>query len=271
MSTYSEPTTNAAARPHQHSDTLTSSSPVELSQLDASAMAQQPHTEPYPTSISPMTPGVETFATPPQSARHSTFGAAPPPGQTGDNNQAGDREEEQAQAGLREGTTTLTTDGATDEKGEAIHDADNERAGVQPVGVATGGIGPATSTNNLPATADASSAAMKDAVYITLLNPSGVKHLFVINSAYLAKHNIGQTDPWKISVYTLKELIWRDWREEWEERPTSPGSVRLICFGRLLGDRDVLKGESPFLASTDRDRKFTTMNVQGVGWKPASS
>jgi len=34
----------------------------------------------------------------------------------------------------------------------------------------------------------------------------------------------------------------REWREEWEGRPSSPSSIRLIHFGRLLDDKMALKG-----------------------------
>jgi len=42
-------------------------------------------------------------------------------------------------------------------------------------------------------------------------------------------------------VYTLKELILREWREEWEAQPSSPSSIRLIFFGKLLDDKIPLK------------------------------
>jgi len=51
----------------------------------------------------------------------------------------------------------------------------------------------------------------------------------------------GQKDPLTISVYTLKELILREWREEWEAKPSSPSSIRLIFYGRLLDDKTALK------------------------------
>ena len=56
----------------------------------------------------------------------------------------------------------------------------------------------------------------------------------------------GKKDPLSISVYTLKELILREWREEWEVKPSSPSSIRLIFFGRLLDDSVQLKGMSVF-------------------------
>lgn len=53
----------------------------------------------------------------------------------------------------------------------------------------------------------------------------------------------GGKDPFSISVYTLKELILREWREEWNDRPASPSSIRLIHFGKLLEDKEQLKSE----------------------------
>jgi hypothetical protein len=52
-----------------------------------------------------------------------------------------------------------------------------------------------------------------------LLSSTGTRHPYRIDQKYLAKRNVtaenesGDFDPFVISVYTLKELIWRDWRE----------------------------------------------------------
>jgi hypothetical protein len=80
-------------------------------------------------------------------------------------------------------------------------------------------------------------------VIITLLLITGARHPYKIDERYLKKRNVNveDMDPYNISVYTLKELIWRDWREEWEPRPTSPSSIRLIHFGRMLDDKIPLK------------------------------
>ncbi|KAF2632207.1 ubiquitin-like protein [Macroventuria anomochaeta] len=80
-------------------------------------------------------------------------------------------------------------------------------------------------------------------VVIMLLLTTGARHPYKIDEKYLKKRNVTveQMDPYNISVYTLKELIWRDWREEWEPRPTSPSSIRLIHFGRMLDDKSPLK------------------------------
>lgn len=84
---------------------------------------------------------------------------------------------------------------------------------------------------------------------ITLLLTSGARHPYKIDEKYLTKRNVnvpgvtesGKKDPLSISVYTLKELILREWRDEWEAQPSSPSSIRLIFFGRLLDDKVPLK------------------------------
>ncbi|KAK5008768.1 hypothetical protein LTR16_005577, partial [Cryomyces antarcticus] len=87
------------------------------------------------------------------------------------------------------------------------------------------------------------------AVIITLLLTSSARHPYKIDEKYLKKRGVkadideaGVVDPFSISVYTLKELIWRDWRDEWEQRPTSPSSIRLIHFGKMLDDKSQLRG-----------------------------
>jgi hypothetical protein len=84
---------------------------------------------------------------------------------------------------------------------------------------------------------------------ITLLLPTGHRHPYKIDDKYLAKRNVqipgmmasGRPDPFSISVYTLKELILREWRSEWENKPSSPTGIRLIYFGKLLDDKDPLQ------------------------------
>ncbi|KAK0637088.1 ubiquitin-related domain-containing protein [Bombardia bombarda] len=84
---------------------------------------------------------------------------------------------------------------------------------------------------------------------ITLLLPTGARHPYRLDEKYLTKRNVevpdvtesGQKDPFSISIYKLKELILREWREEWEGKPASPSSIRLIHFGKLLDDKEQLK------------------------------
>ncbi|KAJ5653793.1 hypothetical protein N7490_000796 [Penicillium lividum] len=82
---------------------------------------------------------------------------------------------------------------------------------------------------------------------ITLLLTTGSRHPFTIDGQYLRKRsvNVENYDPFAMSVYTLKELIWREWRSDWETRPSSPSSIRLISFGKLLDDKSPLS-ESKF-------------------------
>jgi hypothetical protein len=49
---------------------------------------------------------------------------------------------------------------------------------------------------------------------ITLLLTTGARHPFTIDGKYLRKQsvNVENYDPFAMSVYTLKELIWREWR-----------------------------------------------------------
>lgn len=99
---------------------------------------------------------------------------------------------------------------------------------------------------------------------ITLLLTTGARHPFKIDAKYLRGRsvNVENDDPFNMSVYTLKELIWREWRSgrnllkkkstirwanlhllEWEPRPSSPSYIRLISFGKLLDDKSQLSGQ----------------------------
>jgi hypothetical protein len=91
-------------------------------------------------------------------------------------------------------------------------------------------------------------------VVIMLLLTTGARHPYKIDEKYLKKRNVTveEMDPYNISVYTLKELIWRDWREGMSRdsffhssqffrafrahaTPASPASctVLLTQFGRM--------------------------------------
>jgi hypothetical protein len=107
---------------------------------------------------------------------------------------------------------------------------------------------PSTDTALAPSTSVANTA--NPVCIITLLLTSGARHPYKLDEKYLTKRNVdvpgvtesGKKDPFSISVYTLKELILREWRDEWEAQPSSPSSIRLIHFGRLLDDKTPLKG-----------------------------
>jgi hypothetical protein len=79
---------------------------------------------------------------------------------------------------------------------------------------------------------------------VTLLLTSGARHPFRLDAKYLAKRNVevADTDPFNLSVYKLKELILREWREEWDTKPSSPNYIRLISMGKMLDDKASLKG-----------------------------
>ncbi|KAF2152355.1 hypothetical protein K461DRAFT_268318 [Myriangium duriaei CBS 260.36] len=83
--------------------------------------------------------------------------------------------------------------------------------------------------------------------FILLLASAGTRHPFQLNERYLKRRNVaamgmdGKFDPSVISVYNLKELIFKDWRDDWDGKPSSPSAIRLIYFGQLLADNTSLK------------------------------
>ena len=106
-------------------------------------------------------------------------------------------------------------------------------------------------------------------LYITLLLTTGARHPFRLDQRYLKKRNVevDGNNPINMSFYKLKELILRDWREgnalylitnaikkeralmdhdlaEWEAKPSSPESIRLISMGKLLTDKSKLSGKA---------------------------
>lgn len=52
-------------------------------------------------------------------------------------------------------------------------------------------------------------------LFITLLLTNGARHPYKIDEKYLQKRNVTVegNNPVLMSIYTLKELIWREWRE----------------------------------------------------------
>jgi hypothetical protein len=55
---------------------------------------------------------------------------------------------------------------------------------------------------------------------IMLLLTTGARHPYKIDEKYLKKRNmqVDEMNPYNLSVYNLKELIWRDWREGMSRR-----------------------------------------------------
>ncbi|KAH6660770.1 hypothetical protein BKA67DRAFT_530857 [Truncatella angustata] len=83
---------------------------------------------------------------------------------------------------------------------------------------------------------------------LIIIPTTGNRHPFRINEKYLTKRNVnvtgvtedGKMDPFSITVYTLKELVLREWRKEWETPPREPTSIRLIKMGKMLDDKATL-------------------------------
>ncbi|KAI9886266.1 MAG: phosphatidylinositol-3,5-bisphosphate 5-phosphatase [Watsoniomyces obsoletus] len=104
-------------------------------------------------------------------------------------------------------------------------------------------------SNQVPLSSEAAMAATSSSptvptsVNITLLMISGARQAYRIDDKFMKRHQIHPpgNDVLEISVYTLKELILRDWQDEWESKPSSPSSIRLIHFGRLLDDKAPLR------------------------------
>lgn len=108
-------------------------------------------------------------------------------------------------------------------------------------------IGPSLDTSTGASTTDQEAGPV---CVITLILHSGARHPYTLDEKYLTKRKVnvpevtesGKKDPFSISVYTLKELILREWRAEWEAQPSSPSSIRLIHFGKFLEDSKSLRG-----------------------------
>jgi hypothetical protein len=102
------------------------------------------------------------------------------------------------------------------------------------------------------------------ALRITLMLTTGARHAYTISQKYLTSRKVtavdasGNFDPREMSGYKLKELIWTDWRSEWEDRPRDPSSIRLIIMGRMIDDKVNLKGEKFYLPAY-RHQHFLTI------------
>ena len=99
-------------------------------------------------------------------------------------------------------------DGAAPQSEAAIPTPPKDEAGPVPPST---GIGPST---DQPAVLEHAQSA-GPALMMTLLLTSGARHPYKIDKKYLKKRSVDAVneDPFNLSVYTLKELIWREWRE----------------------------------------------------------
>ncbi|TKA83665.1 hypothetical protein B0A55_00462 [Friedmanniomyces simplex] len=111
----------------------------------------------------------------------------------------------------------------------------------------TEALGPATDAD-LSAPLMPTSTSAGPALNINLMLTTGAKHPYKIDEKYLTNRNTvakspsgdGSFDPMAITGYKLKELIWTDWRKEWEPRPASPSAIRLITMGKMVDDKKTL-------------------------------
>jgi hypothetical protein len=102
------------------------------------------------------------------------------------------------------------------------------------------------------------------AVNIVLIIPAtGKRHTYKIDKGYLDRRQVTVTDgdPFNLTVYGMKELILRDWKEEWVPKPTAPTFIRLILMGRELDDKATLKGMDR-KCQLDEDRALLTLHYR---------
>ncbi|KAL1599676.1 hypothetical protein SLS60_007479 [Paraconiothyrium brasiliense] len=102
----------------------------------------------------------------------------------------------------------------------------------------TEAIGPSTDTP--AANPDSSNGPV---VVIMLLLTTGARHPYKIDERYLKKRNVtvDDMDPYNVSVYTLKELIWRDWREECRFQTEAPNVVHMTVKPQEIVDEEDAK------------------------------
>ena len=178
-------------------------------------------------------------------------------------------EMEKGTAGGAEGSTHIERKMSADEKPQTTTTSDGA-ASAAAAATALSQSQPSTTT---PETSQSSTPVLN----ITLLLPTGARHAFRITESYLSKRGVsipgtddkGNKDVFSISIYQIKELILREWKEEWggettvgpppagdvedplagEEgrmrgKPSSPAAIRLIFFGRLLENGDKAEGKA---------------------------
>ncbi|KAI9858017.1 MAG: hypothetical protein M1824_004482 [Vezdaea acicularis] len=86
-------------------------------------------------------------------------------------------------------------------------------------------------------------------VNITFLMVTGSRREWKFDRRSLEKKDVAvpEGNPFKISIYALKQLMVREWPEEWGTKPSAPGAIRLIMLGKLLDDNSTLEGSLSFL------------------------
>jgi len=163
---------------------------------------------------------------------------------------------------LSPGPSTATASSGRQPEAQQAHSSDNIATGIQtapdPITATTAPQDALLASPNVPETNQPESAigpatdkptpsattSTGPLLVITLLlHSTETRHPYIIDESYLKRRNVTVDDnnPINMTVYTLKELILRDWRTEWEPRPTTPTSIRLIHMGRMLDDKSCLR------------------------------
>jgi len=179
----------------QQPDPALSSSPVEMNNLSTSAESSQAHplshhssSSPSPLPPSTNTTAVSATQTPIQPTTSSAVPEEPPlpsiPPQEALNQPI------QSQSQSAE---------ASSSRQPAVF---NRTETAEPIGASTERPTMATDPTAGPT------------LLITLLLITGSRHPYKIDKKYLQRRNSSVNDPYQLTVYNLKELIWRDWRQE---------------------------------------------------------
>lgn len=95
-------------------------------------------------------------------------------------------------------------------------------------------IGPST---DKPTRIRSGSGSGPQLIIVLLLHSTHTRHPYTINDKYLKKRNVSvaDNDPINMSVYTLKELIWRDWREGTRSLSLDRVAAGAYSFHRMGG------------------------------------
>lgn len=174
-------TTARLDAPHTNNDVQPSSTPVEMSNLNS-----RPQSGPHASQDTTVPPHDSTATSIPNTSQENQ----PPASNATENPTITSPENRQP---LSTSFTNTSTTATVDRK------------------ISTA-IGPST---DQPILIPKEPEALAPSLMMTLLLTTGARHPFKIDEKYLKKRNVNVTanDPFNMSVYTLKELIWREWRE----------------------------------------------------------
>lgn len=123
--------------------------------------------------------------------------------------------------------------------GSNDHDTSGNSAGAADPAIASG-LTPCTTTANTPP----ASTSPDPGVTLTLLLISGRRVTLRIDAAFLKNHDL-LCDPSDLLIDDLKACLVNDWdSKQWGvclgDRPSSPSSIRLIYFGKILESNQTL-------------------------------